>query len=265
MDINKEEMKKTLLEKTEGIRKVLDSKPAVKGLLGKKLLVALVGVVLVAGIAVGCKGKKSSSKSEDSSKSASPKIKQTLSPKKVPAYLEVKDKEDGTWIIGYNASIIPENLTIPDGIVGIATSGLGVFRGCELLESVKIPGSVKTIGQGAFAGCTSLASVTLAKGLEKIVLDAFSGCTSLKSITIPEGGVKIYDAFRNCTALESVTLAKDVSEIRINAFKGCTSLKEVRYKNTVKRFKLIAHNGAFEKGVVIHCTDGDYVYGSDAE
>lgn len=93
MDINKEEIKKTLLEKTEGIRKVLDSKPAVKGLLGKKLLVALVGMVLVAGIAVGCNGKKSSSKSEDSSKSASQEKKQTLSPKKVPEYLKSRGQE----------------------------------------------------------------------------------------------------------------------------------------------------------------------------
>lgn len=287
MDINTEEMKKTLLEKTEGIRKVLDSKPAVKGLLGKKLLVALVGVVLVAGIAVGCKGK-SSSKSEDSSKSASQEKKQTLSPKKVPEYLTVSDRKSGTWVTGYNASIIPENLVIPDGIVGIDNA----FSGCELLESVKIPRSVKSIGRWAFSGCTSLASVTLAKGLEEINDAAFSGCTALKSITIPEGvvyigieafegctalasitipegGVKIREnAFENCTSLASVTIAKDVSEIGYVAFKGCTSLKEVRYKNTVKRFKLIAALGnysSFEKGVVIHCTDGDYVIGSDAE
>ena len=295
MDINKEEIKKTLLEKTEGIRKVLDSKPAVKGLLGKKLLVALVGVVLVTGIAVGCNGK-SSSKSEDSSKSKTAKVKM-LSPKKVPAYLEVKDYSDGTWIVGYNASIIPENLTIPDGIVGILGGypGYGVFGGCELLESVKIPGSVKEIGSRAFKDCTSLASVTLAKGLEeigsgafegctalksitipegvvKIGEEAFSGCTSLRSITIPEGGAEIYNAFKNCTALESVTIAKDVSKIGGGTFKGCTSLKEVHYKNTVKRFKLIAtfdsqlfYGPSFEKGVVIHCTDGDYVFGSDAE
>ena len=207
MDINTEEMKKTLLEKTEVIRKVLDSKPAVKGLLGKKLLVALVGVVLVAGIAVGCKGTK-----------------------KVPDYLEVEDRKDGTWVIGYDASIIPESVKIPDGIVGI--SGI-TFENCELLESVKIAGSVKTIGGRVFSGCTSLESVTLAKGLE----------------TIGSG-----------------------------AFLNCTSLKEVRYENTIERFKAIAtlddeywdppfasfgRYSSFEKGVVIHCTDGDYVFDLD--
>ena len=264
MDINTEEIKKKLLEKTESVKKTVEEK-AGRTLPWTKIAAALVGVVLVVGVAAGVGGKKESSKSEDSSKSETAKVK-TLSPKKVPEYLTVKDKEDGTWIIGYNASIIPENLVIPDGIVGIATSGLGVFRGCELLESVKIPGSVKTIGQSAFSRCTALASVTLAKGVKKILWDAFYGCTSLKSITIPEGGVEIYEgAFKDCTALESVTIAKDVATIGGGTFKGCTSLKEVRYKNTVKRFKLIAANTAFEEGVVIHCTDGDYVFGSDAE
>lgn len=141
----------------------------------------------------------------------------------------------------------------------------GVFGGCELLESVKIPGSVKEIGPRAFKDCTSLASVTFAKGVE-FSNYAFSGCTALKSITIPEGGADIDGGvFDGCTALASVTLAKDVEAIAPNAFKGCTSLKEVRYKNTIKRFKDIVDDDAFENGVVIHCTDGDYVYGSDAE
>lgn len=250
------------------------------------------------------------SKNSSSSKETT---KQTLSPKKVPAYLKVKDYSNGTWVTGYNASIIPENLKIPDGIVGIVNYDFGgVFNGCTILESVKIPGSVetigdwafrnctslasvtlakgvKTIGKSAFFGCTSLASVTLAKGVKTIEYSAFGGCTSLasiaipegvskigdwafqdctalKSITIPEGGVEIgVRAFENCTALESVTIAKDVPKIDGMAFGGCTSLKEVRYKNTVKRFKVIAHSHAFGKGVVIHCTDGDYVIGSDAE
>ena len=350
MDINTEEIKKTLLEKTESVKKTVEEK-AGRTLPWTKIAAALVGVVLVAGVAAGVGGGKTSSvlrkyeklvvKAEKFAKKgdvesfmallddndteklakdirdiensnlsdrkkrkfeklyerledAASKIdessskkttKQTLSPKKVPAYLKVEDKEDGTWIVGYNASIIPENLTIPDGIVGIKSD---VFYKCELLESVKIPGSVKEIGGSAFKNCTSLASVTIAKGLETIGREAFYGCTSLasvtipgsvktikngafsrctalKSITIPEGGVEIAGgAFSDCTALESVTIAKDVSEI-YKAFTNCTSLKEVRYKNTIKRFKAIASNSAFEKGVVIHCTDGDYVYGSDAE
>ena len=391
MDINTEEIKKKLLEKTESVKKTVEEK-AGRTLPWTKIAAALAGIVLVVVVAVNVVGGKTSSflkkyekivvKAEkfakkgdtksftalvnesekltkdiiddmhignwsnrkkrkfekltermydaaskfDESSSSSLSLsknsssskettKQTLSPKKVPAYLKVEDREDGTWIVDYNASIIPENLKIPDGIVGILHASSifdGVFDGCELLESVKIPGSVKEIGNKAFRnctslasvmlakgveeignfafnGCTSLASVTLAKGVKTIGNFAFGGCTSLKSITIPEGVSKIGDwafqdctalksitipeggveicvrAFENCTALESVTIAKDVSKIDGMAFGGCTSLKEVRYKNTVKRFKVIAHSHAFGKDVVIHCTDGDYVFGSDAE
>ena len=390
MDINTEEIKKKLLEKTESVKKTVEEK-AGRTLPWTKIAAALAGIVLVVVVAVNVVGGKTSSflkkyekivvkaekfakkgdtksftallnesekltkdiiedmrignwsnrkkrkfekltermydaasKFDESSLSLSKNssssketTKQTLSPKKVPAYLKVEDRKSGTWVTGYNASIIPENLKIPDGIVGIVNYNFGgVFYGCTILESVKIPGSVETIGDGAFNGCTSLASVTLAKGvkrigefafdgctslesvtlakgLEKIESSAFNGCTSLKSIaipegvskigssafqdctalksiTIPEGGVEISGAFiggafKGCTALESVTIAKDVSKIGGNAFNGCTSLKEVSYKNTIKRFKAIAHKEAFEKDVVIHCTDGDYVIGSDAE
>lgn len=227
-----------------------------KKMFGKKMGILLAGLVLMAGMMVGCNSKKNSTKSGES------EIKQTLSPKKVPAYLKVKNQKDGTWVIDYNASIIPEKLTIPNGIVRI---GVDAFKNCELLESVKIPGSVKRIADDSFRGCKSLASVTLTKGLEEIG-EAFYECTALKSITIPEGGVKIENhSFGKCSALETVTIAKDVSGIGYGAFKGCTALKEVRYYNTLKRFKLIAHENAFEKDVVIHCTDGDYVIGSDAE
>ena len=371
MDINTEEIKKKLLEKTESVKKTVEEK-AGRTLPWTKIAAALAGIVLVVVVAVNVVGGKTSSflkkyekivvKAEKFAKKGDTKsftallneseklandiiedmhignwsnrkrrkfekltermydaaykfdesslsslslsknssssketTKQTLSPKKVPAYLKVEDRKSGTWVTGYNASIIPENLKIPDGIVGIVNYDFGgVFNGCTILESVKIPGSVETIGDWAFNGCTSLASVTLAKGVKTIGSFAFHGCTSLnsiaipegvskidsaafqdctalKSITIPEGGVEISSgalsggAFQGCTALESVTIAKDVPGIGGNAFNGCTSLKEVSYKNTIKRFKAIAHKEAFEKGVVIHCTDGDYVFGSDAE
>lgn len=225
----------------------------------KKTMFAVCAALIMAVAFTSCSGKKGD---DSSSKNETEKVKM-LSHKKVPAYLKVEDYKSGTWVTDYNASIIPENLTIPNGIAGIDDD---TFKNCELLESVKIPGSVKTIDVRSFMNCTSLASVALTKGLEKIGGSAFENCTALKSITIPEGGVEIRgEAFEGCTALASVTIAKDVSEIGYNAFKSCTSLKEVRYKNTQKRFKLIANKNAFEKDVVIHCTDGDYVFGSDAE
>ena len=184
----------------------------------------------------------------------------------MPAYFTTKVLSLGTYLSGYDAATLPENLKIPDSIFGVNKN---VFEGCERLESVRFLGSTH-IGEKTFYSCTSLKNVTFEKSPTESPITirnyAFGYCRSLKSITFPEGGTEIWpDAFNGCTALASVTLAKDVKVITPNAFKGCTSLKEVRYKNTIKRFKDIADDGCFEKGVVIHCTDGDYVYGSDAE
>lgn len=181
----------------------------------------------------------------------------------MPAYFTTGAFSTGQlYISGYDAATLPENVKIPDSIFGISKN---VFEGCERLESVRFLGSTH-IGEKTFYSCTSLKNVTFEKSPITIRNYAFGYCRSLKSITIPEGGTEIWpDAFNGCTALASVTLAKDVEVIAPNAFKGCTSLKEVRYKNTIKQFKDIIDGDAFENGVVIHCTDGDYVFGSDAE
>ena len=133
-------------------------------------------------------------------------------------------------------------------------------------EDVTIPDGVTIIYYGAFTGCTSLASVTIPDSVTEIDETAFQGCSSLASVKIPDSVTKIGErAFSDCTSLASVTIPASVEGIGNGTFYGCTSLKEVRYNNTIKRFKDSIVNNAFEKGVVIHCTDGNYVFGSDAE
>ena len=346
MDINTEEMKKKLLEKTESVKKTVEEK-AGRTLPWTKIVAALAGVVLVVGVAVGVGGGKTSSalrkfeklvvkaekfakkgdvesfmalnndfeklakdfedidfsdvsdrkkrKAEklterlddaadmlDGSSSSSKKTtKQTLSPKKVPEYLKVKDKEDGTWIVGYNASGFPENLKIPDGIVGIETYA---FRNCLLLESVEIPKSVKyvdgfwdckmlervtlangveTIGDRAFQDCVSLANITIPKGVKEIKGTAFSGCTSLDSIVIPDSvtelgsfaactslksivipkGVTKIGGFAYCTSLDSIEIPDSVTEIGSEEFRGCTALKSVKIGGGVRGIRSLAFYG----------------------
>ena len=332
MDINTEEIKKKLLEKTESVKKTVEEK-AGRTLPWTKIAAALVGVVLVAGVAAGVGGGKTSSflrefekivvkaekfakkgdiksfealnndveklakdmedidfnfsdlsdrkkrkaeklyeRLEDaaskidelssSKKSSSSKktTKQTLSPKKVPAYLKVEDREDGTWIVGYNASGFPENLKIPNGIVGIEK---GAFRNCLLLESVEIPKSVKyvdgfescemlervtlangveTIGDRAFFYCASLTNITIPKSVKEIKGDAFSSCTSLKSIEIPDSVERI-GSFYGCTSLESIVIPDSQESIDISAFSSCTSLKSVKIGGGVTSINLYAFQG----------------------
>ncbi len=89
------------------------------------------------------------------------------------------------------------------------------------IESVTIPGSVRSIGIFAFECCTSLSSVSLGNGIESIGDNAFYKCP-ITAIEIPGSVWNIGDnAFRNCTSLSSVTLGDGIESIRSSAFQGC--------------------------------------------
>ena len=54
------------------------------------------------------------------------------------------------------------------------------FWGCDKLESLSIPSTVKTIGASAFAECTSLRSVTIPRIFEDQIDEIFAGCNDLE-------------------------------------------------------------------------------------
>ena len=162
---------------------------------------------------------------------------------KIPGYLIV----DGTTLTGYTDGV-PANLVIPKGITKIAG---GAFVGCNRLESVTIPGSVKTIGEDitleefeekgmdvedvlVFYNCGSLRNVTIEKGVKTIGIVAFFGCKSLESVTIPNSVTKIgEEAFRDCASLTSVSIPNSVTTIGDRAFAVCKSLTSVTIPNSV--------------------------------
>lgn len=83
--------------------------------------------------------------------------------------------------------------------------GFGLFEGCDSLQLIKLPPTLKTIAKNAFKNCGMLSEIEFSKQL-----------TSIGS-----------DAFYNCGALRKVTINKNLSWIGKNAFYGCpiTSLK----------------------------------------
>lgn len=92
-------------------------------------------------------------------------------------------QENGTVFISYYTGSELE-LTIPVKLDNYSVTGIGeeAFRKSETLETLIIPGEIKSIGDSAFNDCSSLTSVTIEAGVESIGATAFRKCpiTNLK-------------------------------------------------------------------------------------
>ena len=104
--------------------------------------------------------------------------------------------------------------------------GEGAFMGNDFITSVIIPEGVTIIRAGAFGarydwfgGCEQLEQITLPSTLRIIEQDAFRGAESLGAVAIPEGVIEIGPgAFRSCSSLASVTLPNSLVKLGAYAF-----------------------------------------------
>ena len=102
---------------------------------------------------------------------------------------DVEIPEGVTRILGSSFKLNKNitSLTFAESVTDIADSvtdiGDSAFYGCEKLESVKLPKSLKTIGESAFAG-TAITELTIPESVEKIGAEAFINCKSLPVATV---------------------------------------------------------------------------------
>ncbi|OPZ33585.1 MAG: hypothetical protein BWY97_00522 [Tenericutes bacterium ADurb.BinA124] len=145
------------------------------------------------------------------------------------------DDGDGYFIKAYIGT--DKDVVIPSTYNGKPVKALekwAFFLNANL-ESVFIPGSIKTIGVDVFCTCIALKSVTIEEGVEKIDMCAFMACPALTSIVLPNSLKEIGDAaFAECETLESVTFGNGLETICMWAFSNCTSLVEISLPNNVK-------------------------------
>ncbi|MDD3231822.1 MAG: leucine-rich repeat domain-containing protein [Clostridia bacterium] len=159
--------------------------------------------------------------------------------------------------------------------------GNNAFSGCNSLEEIKLPTSVKEIGDAAFQNCSLLKSVVMSETTEKIGVSAFDGCVSLTSITIPSSVTSMgNNAFSGCSNLNKINInsleawcninfagstsnplyyAKNlyldnvlitelsipntVSQIKKHTFYNCTSLTSITFPNSVTSIDFSAFAG----------------------
>ena len=117
-----------------------------------------------------------------------------------------------------------KSIHLPEGVTEI---GRYAFY-CSGLESVTLPGSLKTVSYSLFRDCDSLKTAVLSEGVTAIEDSAFEECPALTSVTLPSTLTYIgYDSFREDTSLEKIVIPEGVEKIDSNAFYECEKLREI--------------------------------------
>ena len=138
------------------------------------------------------------------------------------------------------------SVRIPAGVTEI---GDYAFYNCTKLQTVDLPGTVKTVGEKAFRGTLWI------KGINKndlaIVNDMLIDATNVSAdrIAVPSG-VKVIGkgAFAGLKKLCEVTVPESVETIRTDAFRDCTALKSLTLTACVKTIEEHAFGYSFENG-----------------
>lgn len=128
------------------------------------------------------------------------------------------------------------DIVIPDTLGGhrvTRISGLS-YDNLSAIETIEIPGGIKTIGEGAFDNLPNLKKVTMHSGILEIGARAFEDCEALTEVTLPDTVTSIgKGAFEN-TGLISVSLPSSITTLESFVFNRCTSLTRVNLPSNLK-------------------------------
>ena len=185
-------------------------------------------------------------------------------------------------IVGCAANAITAD--IPETIADKPVTSIAAkaFEGCQNLQSVTIPNTIKKVGENAFFNCTklkygvnitdleawcriafgnfrgnplsygaplhlngsALETVTIPYSITTIGANTFSGCSSIRKVIMHSGVIGIdSSAFWHCVDLSSVTIPNGVTYIGASAFAGCSSLKEIAIPDTLQRLENSVFSG----------------------
>lgn len=152
----------------------------------------------------------------------------TASSVNIPGTLDgLKVTRIGSEAFAENTHI--ESVSIPGSVKSI---GNYAFYRCSNVKSISIPSGVTSIGQGAFRGCLSLRSINLPKGIKSIEPETFHSCSTLTSISIPGTVTYIGEyAFTWCENIQNMTVPSSVTFIGDSAFASCIGMRTIKILN----------------------------------
>ncbi|MBO5674394.1 MAG: leucine-rich repeat protein [Paludibacteraceae bacterium] len=178
-------------------------------------------------------------------------------------YLFYNILADGTVAVtnerlGLPYNNLPASLVIPSEVTGnygakyqVSEIANYAFQGCDKLESLVIPNTVKKIGIYAFTGCSKLLNISFPESLEDVMAGAlyecawydnqpdglvyvgnllyrYKGIAPTGVITINEGTKAVLGlAFSNQPNITSVILPESVTAVHMQAFGDCPNLESV--------------------------------------
>lgn len=176
---------------------------------------------------------------------------------------------EGTRCIGYRAFYALDKryrtaywselreVILPEGVEEIEQE---TFNGCEALERINFPTSLKKLGNSALSN-TGLTSLALPETLEEVDDFCFSNCKRLETLTFPVKPIQIGNSFigapnlfihcsslkrinipayckcdflyLGCASLEEASLSKGMKKVQNLAFSGCIALRKIDIPDTV--------------------------------
>ena len=111
--------------------------------------------------------------------------------------------------------------------------GYSMFKGCSVLQSVKITGKPEEISPEAFMDCKSLKKIILPNTMNYIGNDAFNN-SGIKAIDLSELSISSINSstFQNCKYLTNITLPTTITYIGSSAF-AYSGIKEFTISGTI--------------------------------
>jgi hypothetical protein len=162
--------------------------------------------------------------------------------------------------VAFGVNIISNTYDGDKGIIvcdnPILYIGGGSFHNIPNLTSILLPNSITELRYGSIQWCANLTEITLSKNLKTIQQGVLAN-TGLREVEFPDGFEKLEaGTLSGCNNLSKVILPASMTSIK-GVFPSWPKTTNIIYKGTKEQLLSIVVEQEGNKGITIHCIDGD--------